>query len=197
MKWRGLFSLGAGGARRGGGWAAIGAEGGAAWDKERDALLCAGELSRARLSKDAGCVAVTTDSALFGTSAFLLGHGSFPPPLPCRGKVRMPLAGRALCAAPCPAPCALLPARVDNYRNGLCHKSLPSVQGASFAEQKDLEGMRGYGFKKAPAERKKGMLSPTCDCTRELCSLPERSASLVLPAAMPAPGSLVCDWGIG
>lgn len=85
----------------------------------------------------------------------------FPPAFPgpahpaqtgAEGKARVPLAGW-LAAARCLAPCALLPARMNNYRS---HKSVPPVQGALFAEQKDLEGLRGYGFKKTPAEWKKG-----------------------------------------
>ena len=50
--------------------AVIGVEGGGGLCKWRDALLCAGEVSRAMQSKDAECVAVTTNSGLFGSEPF-------------------------------------------------------------------------------------------------------------------------------
>lgn len=65
-----------------------------------------------------------------------------------QGKAQMPIAGwfgaaRSLA----PRALLLLAARTNNYQSGLSHKSVPSVQGALFAEQKDSEGLRGYGFK--------------------------------------------------
>ena len=60
----------------------------------------------------------------------------------------MPVAGWfAAAGSLAPRALLLLTARTNNYQSGLSHKSVPSVQGALFAEQKDLEGLRGYGFK--------------------------------------------------
>lgn len=47
--------------------ALIGAVGGGGLYKEQDALLCAWEVPHVRQTKDAGCVAVVTNSTPFGT----------------------------------------------------------------------------------------------------------------------------------
>lgn len=114
-----------------------------------------------------------------------------------QGKVQVPVAGWFVAAQSlAPHAVLLLTARTNNYRSGLSHKSLPSVQGALSAEQKDLEGLRGYSFK-TPSWMEERMLSAASDCTRELCSLPKRLAPLLLPAAVPVLGSVAFVWGQG
>lgn len=65
-----------------------------------------------------------------------------------------------------------------------------------FAEQKDLEGLRGYGFKN-PNWMEERVLSPASNYTLEHCFLPKHSASILLPAAMPALSSTVFYLGTG
>lgn len=135
----------------------------------------------------------------------VLGRAKMPgvllfvvPKLSSQGIVLSPhrCPGRTLCGCTVLAPCALLPARVSNYRSGLSHKSVPSVQGALFAEQKDLDGMRGYSFNKPHLSGKKDAV--TCfELHAGPLFPPKRSASLLLPAAVPAPGSVAFHWGIG
>lgn len=72
------------------------------------------------------------------------------------GRVQMPAAGWfAALWSPAPRTLLLLTARMNNYQSGLSHKSVPSVQGALFAEQKDLEGLKGYGFKNSQLNGRK------------------------------------------
>lgn len=137
----------------------------------------------------------------FGTRFLFSQPFLAPAPSVCeaarQGKVQVPITGWFVAAwslAPHTVP--LLTARTNNYQSGLSHKSLPSVQGALSAEQKDLEGLRGYSFK-TPSWMEERMLSAASDCTRELCSLLKCLAPLLLPAAVPALGSVAYIWGQG
>lgn len=197
QKWRGLFSLGTGGARREGGWGCDWRGGRRwVWIKSRMRSFVLERFSRARQSKDAACAAVTTSSSPFGAEAFLWGHGSFPPALPCPARPE----GRRRCPSRVwvrgPRLRALSSRPGWTITGAVCLTSQCHLCRAPCLPNKRVCG--GWGaLKKNPSWMEERMLSPASNCTQEHCSLPKPSASLLLPAAMPAPGSVVFYWGIG
>lgn len=115
-----------------------------------------------------------------------------------RGKAQMPVAGWFCgCTLPGSTRSPAAHGQDEQLSGVVCLTSQCHLCRAPCLPNKRI--WRGWGATalKTPSWMEERMLSPTSNCSREHCSLPKCSASLLLPAAVPTLGSATFIWGQG